>query len=230
MILQRANTPNLVGCRPLKVRPVPTVQARPNHPRSSELVKDELRAVIRQLCAGERPWPLYLWSRETGTGKTSAALALLDRAAKLFECWSVSQDVRDFDNGFIDFAEMPRFLRAAEKKQYRYHHHGSGGPLTDSHLWNIVRNAPLIVLDDLRRPGEKELSLGHDHYGCVKRVLDERVGLPLVITSNIRPYGDGALNELVSVFDDRVADRIHAGTLFQLAGESRRQRPPSSEG
>jgi chromosomal replication initiation ATPase DnaA len=40
-------------------------------------VKPGLRDLMRELAAGQRDWPLYLWGA-TGVGKTSAALALAD--------------------------------------------------------------------------------------------------------------------------------------------------------
>ena len=69
-------------------------------------------------------------------------------------------------------------------------------------------------------PGQKEIKLGEDHYSVLKRILDERVSRPLIVTSNITPWGDPS--ELVQAFDDRIADRMVSATVVELAGDSRR--------
>lgn len=57
----------------------------PNFPRSIDRVDRKLFDTFRGLCRGEKPWPLFL-TGPTGTGKTYAALALLDgiRGGTLF--------------------------------------------------------------------------------------------------------------------------------------------------
>ena len=76
----------------------------------------------------------------------------------------------------------------------------------------------------MRKPSDREQRLGDDHYGLFKRILDDRVARPLVITSNVDPWEPpgGGVPELVRLFDDRIADRIVCGTVFELAGQSRR--------
>lgn len=174
---------------------------------------------------------MYLWSRGPGTGKTSAALALLDHVGRPSREWNCSRELRDFAAGFIDFSDTTRLFRAASKKSFFWHRGGSGGNLTDGDLWEWIRRDNLIVIDDVRKPSEREAGLGEDHYGILKRILDLRVNRPLVLTSNLDPYEPqgGGVSELVKVFDDRIADRIHAGTIFELAGESRRVRRPQPQ-
>ena len=46
--------------------------------RDIALVEPRLRQLLRDVCRGDKPWPLLLWG-PTGTGKTRAALCLLDR-------------------------------------------------------------------------------------------------------------------------------------------------------
>lgn len=70
----------------------------------------------------------------------------------------------------------------------------------------------LVVLDELGL--RKQVS--DSHYEAVHKVLDCRDGYPLIIISNID--GDG----LAGLYDARIADRIMAGTQFQLTGKSRR--------
>ena len=52
-------------------------------------------------------------------------------------------------------------------------------------------------------------------------VLNARCGdpvRPLIVTGNVKP------SELPTVCDDRVADRVLAGTVFHLSGPSRRMK------
>src|SRR5262249_12878111 len=79
-------------------------------------------------------------------------------------------------------------------------------------LWERIANAPLIVLDEI---GSKERVSDH-HYETVKGVLDKRHGRPLICISNLN------LDEIKNVYDDRIASRLAAGTVFELLGEDRR--------
>ena len=180
--------------------------------------------VIGDLCRGERPWPLYLWSRGPGTGKTSAALVLLDWCGPERTEWACSPEADDLAHGFGDFAALPGVIRQAERGRLWWRSPGHGGELTEPMVRGWVRNARLLVLDDVRRPGEKEQTLGDDHYGLLKRVLDERVGRPLMLTANLCPWEPpgGGKSDLERAFCDRVADRVTGGTVFELGGVSRR--------
>ncbi|VTR97029.1 unnamed protein product [Gemmata massiliana] len=222
--LNRASTPDppLLAFK-LSGRSYPTRSVRTNHPRGREGMMPELLTLCRELLNGLRSWPLYLWSPGPGTGKTSTALTLLDHYGHAHRGYSA--DVSEFMHGFADFAALPDLFRSAERG--RYYRSSSYGCQTiwSSDLWGAVRRSPLLVIDDLRKPSDREQRLGDDHYGILKRILDERVARPLVITSNVDPWeppGGGA-PELVRLFDDRVADRIVCGTVLELAGDSRRR-------
>ena len=221
--LNRASTPDLppLACK-LDGRSYPVRSVRPNHPRGREGLLPELLTAVRELTKGIRPWPLYLWSPGPGTGKTSAALTLLDHYGSSHSGYS--PDVSEFMNYFADFAALPDVFRSAEKgRHHRSTPHGCE-TVWASDLWNVVRRAPIFVLDDMRKPSDREQRLGDDHYGLFKRILDDRVARPLVITSNVDPWEPpgGGVPELVRLFDDRIADRIVCGTVFELAGQSRR--------
>lgn len=195
---------------------------RSNHPRSREGLNQKLRAALRSLANGEEPWPLYLWSNGPGTGKTSAALLMLDIYGNQRDGYS--REVHEFMNGFADFAALPELFRQAEsKRHYLSTPHGCD-TIYPNDLWTFVREAKLLVLDDLRKPSDREQRLGDDHFGILKRILDLRLGRPLIVTSNVNPYErEGYGSDLVRLFDDRVASRILCGTRIELKGSDRRQ-------
>ncbi len=166
---------------------------------------------------------MCLWSRGPGTGKTSAALVLLDHYGPR-PVGEHTAEVADLMCGLADFAALPGIFRGAERGRHQCSTIHGSQTLYPSDLWGFVRKVRLLVLDDLRKPSDREMRLGDDHYGVLKRILDERVGKPLVVTSNIDPWEPvgGGVPELVRTFDDRIADRIVCGTVFNLDGASRR--------
>lgn len=185
-------------------------------------VQEVLRAQLRKLIPGELPWPLYVWSKQPGTGKTSAALAMLDHCGPIVDpTWFSSDHARDAFAGFLDLTTLPRLVEQLARGMIkRADADSSGMTVTESQFWNQISRAKLIVIDDIRVPGQKEIKLGEDHYSVLKRILDERVQRPLIVTSNIAPWGEPS--ELVHAFDDRIADRMASGSVVELAGESRR--------
>lgn len=79
-------------------------------------------------------------------------------------------------------------------------------------LWEQWERWPLAVLDELairQRASEFE-------YDTVKKALDLRVHKPLILVSNIPPSG------IVRSYDDRIASRCCAGTVFKLDAKDRR--------
>ena len=211
-----ATTSEPTGKCELRFFPTPTKGARRFVPRQLNLIRPSLLGVLRGLIEGRERWPLYLWSSSPGTGKTSAALSILDHCGLGWDKPVVdSEDCHDVLCGFIDIVSFPRVLRQVERKQVRMM--DSGNLLTEPELWNQINNRKVLVIDDIRKPTAKEASLGDDSYTAMKRMLDSRVGRPLIVTGNLNP-GD----ELQQVWDDRLADRILCGTVVEVDGESRR--------
>lgn len=217
-----SDRPPATACR-CDVNRRPRPLARPAHHRTREGMRNDLRSMCRALAAGALPWPLYLWSRGPGSGKTSAALVMLDHYGPC-EVSDYPPDVEDLMYGFADFAALPGIFRAAEQRRVYVSPARTIQTMWPADIWGHIRRAKLLVLDDLRRPSDREMRLGDDHYGVLKRVLDERVGKPLIVTSNIDPWEPmgGGQSELVRAFDDRIADRLVCGTVFELGGASRR--------
>ena len=85
-------------------------------------------------------------------------------------------------------------------------------------FWKRAGNVRLFVLDEI---GIQQRASPHQ-YESLKRLLDKRTAKPLIFTSNID------LNGIESVYDGRISDRIAAGTLFELSGDSRRFRKRTS--
>jgi DNA replication protein DnaC len=156
-----------------------------------------LRECLRGLCHGDAPWPLYLWG-PAGVGKTCASLVALDYAlAGLY--WTVQTLAED------------AVLAGKGQLEYR-----SGRPVSSRALWAEAEQTGLVVLDEL---GQRARASDWQ-YDCVKRLLDAREGLPLIAASNMD------LSQVAQCYDDRVASRLAAGTVFHLGGEDRRLARP----
>lgn len=190
-LVNRTSTPTSAKCLGLKLHQARVVyhEAKLRRP---DLIDPDLKRTIRALCAGELPWPLFLWG-PPGTGKTCAALLLLDHASGMY--WTPDELAED--------------MILASKGQVHYE---SGRGVTPKALWREIGQRPLVVVDEL---GVRS-KVGEWQYQCLKRLLDAREGKPLVGISNLN------LKEIVQVYDDRIASRLAAGTVFHLAGKDRR--------
>ncbi len=152
---------------------------------------------MRECVRGAAPWPLLVHG-EPGRGKTCAALALLDHAGGLFASAS----------GLCEWVNAATFGRLSWSTIQL---DNSGNPDV-TRLWTVLARTPLFVLDDLG--ARKTVTDGQ--YDCVKRLLDEREGSPLVVLSNL------SIAALAGVYDDRVASRLGGGTVLELVGDDRR--------
>lgn len=152
-----------------------------------------MREVIRDLVSGKLPWPLYLFG-PAGTGKTSVALCVCDHVDR-----SLFITVERLASEWVDCVCGRLDLGAGKigPTQYR----------------QMIVNRPLVCVDDI---GVRE-KISDTHYEIVKLVLDLRETKPLIVTSN-QP-----LEVIMKLYDDRIADRLSAGTVIELTGESRRR-------
>lgn len=153
-----------------------------------------LREQVRKLVKGEAPWPLFLHG-PAGTGKTCAALCLLDLAGGHY--WTAGE----LCEALIQAQQGAYFLAWDMMR-----------PCSPFRLWQALGQTTLMVLDEL---GLRD-KVSDFHYETVKRVLDVREGKPLVCLSNL------TLAQLGRVYDDRVASRLGAGTVVGLDGDDRR--------
>ncbi len=171
---------------------------------------------------------MYLWSRQVGNGKTTAALMLLDRAYGESDFDFFPTEAFDVMWGFIDYRTFPRFMENVGRGEATWNSHMAGGKLTEGRFWNFVAKGALLVIDDVCEQDRETMRLGHDPRGLFKRILDERGGLPTIVTSNLSPHatGDGKPSELSRILDPsgivRMTDRVLCGTVIEMTGESLR--------
>lgn len=169
----------------------------PRHYRTVDRIPDALRVEIRGLVTGKLPWPLLIVG-PVGTGKTCAALCLLDHAGGIY--YTAESLV-----GAMTDAQFGRLTWRTE--------HGSVD-VNPQMLLRQWESASLFVLDELGSRNQ----VSDPAYGAVKTVLDLRENMPLVCISN-HPVEDG----LSKLYDDRVGSRLSAGTVVILDGPDRRQ-------
>jgi len=121
---------------------------------------------------------------------------------------------------FEDFAQFwldAKFDRA-ERTEHGRRIEGGGRELPKTvryrprTFWPWVERLPLVVIDDI---GLRDRA-NDSQYEALKLLLDRRVGLPLVLTSN------HDLDTIGKIFDARIYDRLFAGTLVELHGPSLR--------
>lgn len=129
----------------------------PSVPRSMHLVRNDLVDLFTQLVGGVAPWPLYLWG-STGSGKTSAALALCDL------CYTAAH--WELEN-FATF-----MLRHADE--------------LESELEHIGRKE-LLVVDEIG-VRLKTGDLSYTALKTLCDVREQRAGRVMIAVSNIAPH------------------------------------------
>lgn len=160
---------------------------------------------------------LYLFSAETGTGKTSSASAILTeyiiadylgalKAGKQpQQCPAYFLDVNEWQTLYNGFARSNIPTDIAEKYSRPYYE-----------AMEKAKKTPFVVLDDI---GVRSSTVG---FGAdLHTIINYRVtnGLPTVYTSNI------PVEELETVFDRRFYDRVRdkkQTAVIAFKGESQR--------
>ena len=165
--------------------------------RSLALVDCEVRATMRAVVAGEKPWPLFM-TGQAGVGKTCAALCLLDLVQY---------------GEYFTVADLCEKLTNAAFGRLEWSQGGRGGIMTATMFRRCYLAGPeLLVLDEL---GLRD-SVSDAHYETVYRTIELRLGKPFIVISN---HG---LDQLGKIYDDRTASRLVAGTVIEIGGEDRR--------
>lgn len=158
---------------------------------------------------------LYLWSEETGTGKTTTATALLNEFIGVNYLGSIKRgiqppqipayflDVNEFQELYNRFSRpnIPQDIcEEASREYYR--------------RMDLAKTSPFVVFDDIGVRNPTEAFRGDLHSIINYRVSNQ---LPSVYTSNI------PMEELATVYDRRLADRIKDLTIpFYFEGDSKR--------
>jgi hypothetical protein len=167
----------------------------PRVPRSIAEIEDGLRLKIRGLVAGELPWPLFL-EGAVGTGKTCAALCLLDLAGGEYHTVS----------------GLCNLIIQSQQGRLEWVHECRGGTIWPHQVWSKIASAPLAVLDEM---GCREKA-SDAHYENVKNFIEERMWKPLIVISNL------PLEQVAAIYDDRIYSRLASGTVVRLEGKDRR--------
>lgn len=180
------------------VVPISVPQQAPGIERVRQQVDSRLRAIIRQLACGERPWPLTIWG-PPGSGKTCAGLCMCDH----FGGWYYTLDarvaeLRDVRCGRLYSAPGPAGCYVVYEREW----------------WDAWSRRNLVVLDEI---GTR--TRGSDTaYDALKIGIDKRHGAPLVLISNSGP------DAMAQLYDDRVVSRMAGGTVFRTEGDRRMAR------
>jgi len=158
---------------------------------------------------------VYLWSKETGTGKTTTATALLNE-------WLIRHYIGSVKRG-LQPAQMPAFFLDVNEWQTMYNAFSRPNVPREIaeensakyYRWmNAASTAGFAVLDDL---GVRDAS---DAFRAdLHTVINSRVSkqLPTVYTSNF------PMEELERIYDRRLYDRVRDLTLqYGFTGESKR--------
>lgn len=186
--------------KPETIAPVQARRPFPGTAGPSEWAKVEapLQQAILSAIADNR-WPIYLCG-PVGTGKTCAAACLYrgwSRSAVWYECADVVSDVFECRTN-----KTHTITRVNDRTSYQE------GEQT---IFRLIAETSLLVLNDfgLRQPSDAV-------YEILIRIVDRRLGKPLVVTSNLDP------EQLANVFDDRVASRLLRGAVIHAVGGDRR--------
>lgn len=160
---------------------------------------------------------LYLWSESPGTGKTSTAISLLHEYLVVHYIGSLKRglqpiqrpayflDVNSFQELYTGFTRqgIPREIAESNSRPYYTQ-------------MEHAKKTPFVVLDDI---GVRSASDGF--RGDLHTIINHRTthGLPTIYTSNL------AIDEMATVFDARLADRMRDQCLsLHFVGSSARGR------
>lgn len=210
-ILSRVSTnPLLPTAFPLRLTPKTTLDPNEddgtnapyltNKKRLISLIDPKVKVILELLVKGEANWPLTLWG-PPGTGKTSAALALLDRVA--------SNQRREWKGRAIfgrGYYTLSDFCKRANDAKYN--------PIKETYAGFVekIECAALLVIDEVDRME----TVSDTRHETLTDLLDRREGMPLVLLSNSSP------DQLGQMYGARVPSRLANGVIYKMDGPDRR--------
>lgn len=192
--------------------------ARESQAKVYELLEKYVATFQRMFDAeGERIKSLYLFSANTGTGKTTSAVAVMNE-------YIIANYLGALKNGQQP-SQQPAYFLDVNEWQTLYNGFNRGNIPQDVAeqysrpyyaMMEKAKMAPFVVLDDIGVRGASEAFRGDLHtiinYRCAN-------ALPTVYTSNI------PIEELAKVFDVRLYDRVRDQcAVIAFDGESKRGR------
>ncbi len=171
--------------------------------REAGKIDKAVRAAIRKASTDGIAWPLVVCGNP-GTGKTCAGLCVADHVPGA-EWWAWEEFWR-----WVQEINMGRFKGSPSiELSPGYREITRHVNWTTRSLWKWFKGLSLAVIDDVGLRGDAN----DTQYESLKQALDQRAGLPLIVTSNLDVVGLG------KVFDLRIMDRLSAGTVVELFGK-----------
>lgn len=144
-----------------------------------------------------------------GNGKTCGGLAIADHVSG--SEWFTFEE-------FTSKTNDVKFGRLSYKAGGNWNEEGGYREITHEIVWTNQRwwqslaSKTLVIIDDVGTRGQASEA----SYEAFKGLLDARADKPMIVSSN----HDVAV--MATIFDPRVFDRLAAGTVVELTGESRR--------
>lgn len=175
---------------PLRLNKFRTVRHQHHLIRVHELVPKAVMSAFLECAAGRSPFPLTICSPQ-GRGKTRSTLLFLDRV--------------NGETLFFTLEQMCEALTDAMNDAYE----PGGFRVRPTQFWEQWGSAACCALDEIG----SRTAVSDFRYETMIRALNEREGMPLIITTNIDEVG------IAKLYDGRVASRICGGT-FVLVPES----------
>jgi DNA replication protein DnaC len=189
---------------PEVVRAAPPNLPGTNPPDWSKVIPNLQMTLIQSI--RENHWPIVIHG-PTGVGKSYTSACIYQRWAtpsggrKAAFWYRVEEFVRDIQK-----------CRMSRDNLVMHRVNGQIVYRTEAKLWQFAADAnSLWCLDDFGTRG-----LTDSAFDVVFELIDRRVGKPTIVTSNLDLQG------ITDLYDDRIADRLRAGTVIELTGESRR--------
>jgi chromosomal replication initiation ATPase DnaA len=172
-------------------------------------VSPNLQTTLREAIK-EKRWPIVLHG-QTGTGKSCAAACIYrrwgrhceesDSVTPIARWYRTESFVRHLLNGRMSGIGFVEYDRRGLCDSYPEHK-----------IWLWAQNEQdLWCLDDF---GTRSVS--DAAFDVCFELINHRIGKPTIITTNL------SLQQIAELYDDRIADRLRAGTIIELTGKSQR--------
>lgn len=169
--------------------------------RDPNRVSPELAEAFKGCRNGQAPWPLMVHG-SVGCGKTRFGYLCHDWYGGIFA---------DFSKLLAEYVGVRRGTLRAEQSDIL----PTGGDwfVRDGYWIDALKRPRILILDDIGRRSDTEAATARE---LLSRLLDAREGMPSLLISNLAP------SQLETVYDDRVASRMCAGTVVECVGQDRR--------